>query len=109
MKKKKAEERKKLTKIVLVIIITLSIFVLALLLIQQGILEDIKRKMSEPKLFEIEDECSLILNRIIHKIKNEGECKITCRNECGLRKMNFYSSEFIEKENACHTCNCYCK
>jgi len=106
---KKKEPRKKSIKIIIIIIIILAILTISLLAIQEGFVEEIKRTFSEPTLFEIKDECAPILGSIIHQIKNEDGCKITCRNRCNLEEMNFDKVIFIEKENSCHTCNCYCK
>ncbi len=108
MNKKKKGKKRKITEKILIIIFILVALLIILLIIHYSrtYLLNIGK---EPKLFVIEDECLLLLNNIIHQIKNQGECKIVCRNECGVRKMNFHDSEFIEKENSCHTCNCYCE
>jgi hypothetical protein len=59
--------------------------------------------------FEIKDECSLVLDNLIHQIKDEGICRMMCINECDIRDMDFYKSVFSPKENSCSLCDCYCK
>ena len=105
MEKRKKERR---IKKILIIIFVLIVLLLILLIVEYSTL-NLGFLIKKPKLFVIKDECSLILNNIIHKMKNGDECRIVCRNECELRKMSFHNSEFIEGNNSCHTCNCYCK
>src|SRR3989338_1359390 len=99
----KKGKKKKLIGKILIVILILFIILIILLLIQYKKL-DLSILTRKPQLFIIKDECSLILGNIIHKIKNGDECKIFCRNECILRKIEFYNSEFIESNNSCHTC-----
>jgi len=105
---KKSQKVKKSIKIISVIAFILVILLIVLLIryYNPTLLNKITKK---PRLFIIKDECSMILGNIIHKIKNEDECKIFCRNDCELRKIDFYNSELIKSNNSCHTCNCYCK
>ena len=106
---KKKRKTRKLTKTIVMIIIAFSILLIILLIIQSHILDLFTDLFKEPELFIIRDECSLIVGQIIHEMKNEGDCKIMCTNNCILRDMKYYNSSFIQKINSCHTCNCYCK
>ena len=80
------------------------LFLALLIMISLSIFEK-----KEIKKITILDECSLMMNEIINQIKNEGNCRLMCINECALRKMKFIESEFIEKINSCNECYCYCK
>jgi len=105
---KKNGKRSRLIKSTLIIIILLIVLI-AILSVIEYYPNALVSLTEKPKLYVIQDRCSIILDRLIHQIKDEGECRIACRNECGVRNEQFESSEFIEKENACHICNCYCK
>ncbi len=104
MSKKRNE--KSLIRIVLIVIFFLLAATVILILVDNS--EDISI-IKTPKEYLIEDECGLVVGNLIHQIKNEGECRIKCRNECEVREESFYDSEFEERENACHLCICYCK
>jgi hypothetical protein len=82
---------------------------LIILFIQYSVLNPVYNIFKKPKMFVINDPCSLIFNQVVHKIKNDGDCKINCKNEIQLKEVIFYKSEFIEKNNSCNTCNCYYK
>lgn len=69
----------------------------------------IKKMIGAPKEYSIADECSIILNNIIHQIKTDGDCRIKCRNECGIRGESFFESNFTEEKSRCSTCICYCR
>jgi len=62
----------------------------------------------EVQKFSIDDECSLIMGSILHNIRDGGECKIKCANNCEIREMTFHDSEFFLQNASCHTCDCYC-
>ena len=108
-KKEKKIGKKKLNRIFLIILIMLLAVLCVSLLVQFQEKSIIKNPFKKPELFVIKDECSVIFNNIVHEIKNAGECRIFCRNECGIREKEIYDSEFVESNNSCHTCNCYCK
>jgi hypothetical protein len=100
-------KKQKTRKIVFFLILALLLLLCILLAFQFK--EDIQFNfLKKPKLYVIKDECSLIFNNIIHEFKSSGECEIFCKNGCSIRKEKFYRSDFIEKNNSCHTCNCYC-
>ena len=102
--------KKKNTIRILVVLLVIGIISLIVVsLIQFGVTSLISKRLEKPEKFEIRDECSLILGKVIHQIKDEGNCKIMCLGECEVRNMEFYDSEFIEKESDCHVCYCYCR
>jgi uncharacterized metal-binding protein len=104
MSKKRRKE--KLTRIISIIIFLLLAATVILIIIDNFQSIDL---VKNPKKYLIEDECGLIVGNLIHQIKDEGECRIECRNECEIRQESFHDSEFIKRESACHVCNCYCK
>ncbi|OGJ17896.1 hypothetical protein A3K73_07790 [Candidatus Pacearchaeota archaeon RBG_13_36_9] len=105
---RKSKRRSSLIKKILVAIVLLIALIALLFFIEHypGALDLLTKK---PKMYPVQDRCSIILNRLLHQIKDEGECRIACRNECEIRSEKFDSSEFVEKENSCNICNCYCK
>lgn len=62
-----------------------------------------------PQFFSVKDECSLMMGNLIHQIRDEGECRNKCVNECDVRDMDFFSFEFEAKNDDCSYCGCYCK
>lgn len=100
------KKRKIIIRTALIIIPVLLVAIVILLLVDNN--PEISL-IKEPKKYLIEDECGVVVGNLIHQIKDEGECKIKCRNECGIRNENFYDSEFIKKTDECHTCTCFCK
>lgn len=106
---RKKENPVSVVKPIIILIIILSVVFFILLIAQSSFSEYINNLFKKPKMFNINDECSLIFNNIVHKIKNEGDCKISCRNQCQLKNMNFYNMNFTSKSNSCNTCYCYCK
>lgn len=59
--------------------------------------------------FEIPDVCTIIAGQLAHSIEDEDRCAQICRAECEVRESSFVESEFIERENNCNQCQCYCK
>jgi hypothetical protein len=108
-KKKNKIKKEKKSKIFLIILIMLLILLCLILLAQFQEKDFFKDPFKEPELFVIQDECSAMFNSIIHEIKDESECRLYCRNECEIREKEIHHSEFIESQNSCHTCNCYCE
>jgi hypothetical protein len=106
MQKKEKKKLKKLrvSNIFLIVLVMLLILLGVLLWVQ---FHD-KKSLKEPKLFVIEDKCSVMFNTIMHVITDEGKCRLSCRYECEIRDLKISLSEFIESNNSCHTCNCYC-
>lgn len=62
-----------------------------------------------PEFFEVKDECSLIMGNLVHQIRDDGECRIKCVNECDVRSMEFFDFEFEGKDNDCNACDCWCE
>jgi hypothetical protein len=65
-------------------------------------------KNSELEMFTLKDECSLVMGNLIHQIRDGGECRIKCVNECDVRNMDFVEFEFLGKNNDCNSCECWC-
>jgi len=108
--KYKPKKGRKSIFIYIIILTIILLFTILILLIQLGIIKNPLNNFNiQPKMYNIKDECALIVGQLIHTINDEGICKQKCNNECGAREMRFYDLEFIEKENDCHECNCYCK
>jgi len=106
---KNIKRRNSLAKKVILLIIFLILVFLILLVFWFEIPLKIKNISKEPQLIPLKDECSIILNNLVHQINDEGTCKIKCINECNFKKMKFYNSAFTSKNNSCNLCNCYCK
>ena len=104
----KKRRKSSLIKKILVTIVLLIALIVLLFFIEYypDALGSLAKK---PKMYNVEDRCGIILDRLLHQIKDEGECRIACRNECEVRNEKFDSSEFIPKENECNVCSCYCK
>lgn len=90
-------------------IILLTIALLVIIILETNIIDKIRSRFKAPIEITIKDDCSLMLNNIIHQIKTDGDCNIRCYNECKILEMKIQESEFIMNDNSCHTCNCYCK
>ncbi len=107
---KKQKKSRKGIFITIILLIALLILIILILLFQLNIIKNPLGKFnSKPQLFSIKDECSLIVGKLIHNIKDEGSCQLICKSNCEVRSLNFYNSEFKEIENDCNECNCYCK
>jgi hypothetical protein len=103
--KKTKKHNSQITKLYFGIGGVLVIILVGLILFNTGTFE----KASEVSKFSIDDECSIIYGSLIHNIRDEGDCKIKCANNCEIRELGFYDSEFISQNNSCHTCDCYCE
>lgn len=97
--------RRKIIRIILRVCIVLLFLLIFLVFVGLGGL----KKPQEPELFRIKDECSLVMGNLIHSIKDEGECKLRCFNDCGIRRMEYDLSKFREVTNSCNSCDCYCR
>ena len=112
LKDKKKKNNKKSKKIIIgaiILILLLSVIILILLIQFKIIKYDFKSFALKPELFKIEDKCSVIVGQLIHTVNNEGTCMMKCKTECEVRDMKFFNLEFIEIENDCNKCSCYCK
>jgi len=65
-------------------------------------------KAGEPELFIVKDECGDVMGNLIHQIRDGGECRIKCVNECDVRDMDFVRFEFEAKDVDCNSCDCWC-
>ena len=98
----------RLIKIVYLAIILLLILLIVAIFIQSESINYIKRYFSKPKLIVIKDECNLLMDNILHNIRDSDDCKIRCQNECNLAKLKFQRINFVNGKG-CYTCDCYCK
>lgn len=99
--------RKRHFKRIIFILAILLITLLILTLINLNFFDSLKKK--DIKIIQITDKCSILLNSIIHNIKDDSGCQNLCKSECLSRDMEFYNSEFILDEKSCNTCNCSCR
>ena len=88
---------------IFVLIGVLCLIVLGLLLYSFGFFEK-----DRVESFEVADECGLILGNLVHQIRDEGECRNKCLNECSVRGMDFLNFSFEERGTDCHGCSCSC-
>ena len=63
---------------------------------------------AQPERFIIKDECAVIMGSLVHQIRDEGECRIKCVNECDVREMGFVEFGFEGKNDDCNACDCWC-
>jgi hypothetical protein len=103
--KRGGRRNKLLSKGILVATGILVLILILLIGISSGLFEGPK----EVVMYAINDECSLVMGNIIHQIRDNGDCRIRCVNECGLREKEIVKIEFELKNNSCHVCDCYCK
>lgn len=116
-KKKLKKEVKKINKpskkIIQISIIILALVLLLLslfLLVETGIIKNpLDRLNSKNKVYNLQDECSLIVGQLIHSIEDENDCQLKCRTNCNVRGETYLYEEFIKSENNCHTCTCSCR
>lgn len=62
----------------------------------------------EPVHFIIPGECYIILDNVFFNLNNGDDCKKECDNECWVRELKYFSSEFINN-SSCNSCDCYCE
>ncbi|MFH1290670.1 MAG: hypothetical protein ABIH92_04650 [Nanoarchaeota archaeon] len=106
---KKKKRRSKVFPVVIVILLVALVVLVPVLLVQGGYVDNpFEDFNAEPQLFLIKDECSVIVGNLIHTMNDEDDCSLKCKNECGVREMEFYESHFIQREGDCHMCECYC-
>lgn len=85
---------------------------IVLLLILITILFLFQLKVFEKKtvvLIALKDECSLLLNNLIHTIKTADNCRMLCLNECESQNLDYVTEKFSLNSTSCNSCNCYCK
>ena len=99
------KHEKKVTKVYFVLGGFLFLILLGLLLYSSGVFAP----KGEVVRFEIEDECGVIAGNLVHNVANSGGCKIKCNDNCEIRGLEFYDSEFTLQNGTCHLCDCYCR
>ncbi len=104
--KSKNTQRKGKKNIVFGLFVGLGVLILILILLLMISFNVFEH--NETRMFSIKDECSIVVGNLIHQIRNNGECRIKCVNECDVRKMNFEKFDFTEKDNECNSCECWC-
>ncbi len=110
----KSVQRSKVSKKFLLSIIfclfVLLILIVPLLLIQLNIIQNPALFLSKKvQNFIIKDECSLVVGQLIHNIKDEGSCQLSCITRCNTYKLKYYNSTFKENVGDCNSCDCACK
>lgn len=106
MARKRKVVKRKSRGVVIALFVCVAVLVLVLLgliMYSFGFFES-----NEPELFVIKDECGSVLGNLIHQIRDAGECRIKCVNECDVRDMEFFEFEFEGKNNDCNSCECWC-
>ena len=98
-------KQRKITKVYFFVAGVLAVFLIYLVINSFGGFD----RSFGPEKFDVVDECSLIMGNIIHNMRDEGDCKIKCENNCDFREMDYLNSSFTFKETSCHTCECWCK
>ncbi len=83
----------------------LVLILLGLMLYNFGVFE----KKEGPQLFNIKDECALVMGNLVHQVRDDGECRIKCVNECDVRDMDFMRFSFEGKNDDCNSCDCWCE
>ncbi len=105
-RKRKTAKRKTNRAIVIGLFVGIGVLVLVLIglvMFNFGFFEN-----HEPEFFSVKDECSLIMGNLVHQIRDDGECRIRCVNECDVRDMDFVKFEYEGKDNDCNSCGCWC-
>ena len=107
MAKKKRVRRRRSKGVVFglfVAVIVLILILISLVISAFGFCEE-----NKPEMFIVKDECGLILGNLVHQIRDEGECRIKCVNECDVRDMDFVRINFELKNSDCNSCECWCE
>lgn len=109
MVRKRKENKKRKFKWILFSIFILVLLLVILILFQFNFFKIFDSK--EITFSRIVDLCgpNPLGGGLLHSIKDEDFCKISCNNECTLKKMDFSSFEFELKNDSCNLCICYCK
>lgn len=100
-------KKKRTLKKIRIIILVLLLVLLVLILINLKVWKYFEKR--EIKMIPLADKCSILMNNLIHSIKDSSGCENYCRSECLTLNMNFYKSDFSANLKGCNTCDCYCK
>lgn len=104
MKKGKREKNnKKVVGILFACVGILVLVLIGLVLNSFGFFEE-----NNPEYFAVKDECSLMMGNLIHQIRDDGECRNRCVNECSVQEMDFVKFSFEAKNDDCSLCGCWC-
>ena len=112
--KKNIEKLKKehclYSKLFLILIIIFGIFFFMLIFFEFGNFCFLKSFFSEPVFFEVYGDCSYAPGiGLVYQIESIEDCSVVCRNECEVRKMERFNYSFLNIQNPCNKCECYCK
>ena len=102
-KKERVRKNKKVVRALFVCVGILVLVLVGLILHSFGFFED-----NSPEYFVVKDECSLMMGNLIHQIRDDGECRNRCVNECSVQEMDFDRFSFEAKNNDCSLCECWC-
>jgi hypothetical protein len=99
------KKKNRVSRIIFSISILLIIVLVVLLFYHLGFFDS---TVKGEKNFQVADECSLVMNNLLHEIKSEDSCRVVCFEECKLRGLDYRGYSFKENENSCHDCFCTC-
>jgi hypothetical protein len=85
----------------------LMVVVLALLALWLVVIPMTAKKSEKMEM--IQDRCSLFMGNLLHQVKDEPSCRINCRNYCDTEKMDYLRVVFVEYNDKCNLCECYCR
>jgi len=101
----KAQKNRKVVRLLFFGIGVLVLVLIGLVMFSFGFFE----RFGGEEHFDIKDECGIILGNLVHQVRDEGECRLKCVNECDVREMDFVRFEFEGKVEDCNSCDCWCK
>lgn len=100
-----SKKKIKFSKILIYFSVVLILFLIFLISYALGLLDF---AIKNEKTFRVADECSLVMNNLLHEIKTEDSCRVMCFEECAIRNLNYNDYSFKFNDNACHECICTC-
>jgi hypothetical protein len=104
VKKKKNKKNLNSVYLLFIVVFLLILILIGLFMGNLGLFEQKK----EAQDFYIIDKCAIVMGNLIHQVRDEGECRVKCINECGLLDLDFEHVDFLRKDNDCNDCNCFC-
>ncbi len=111
MVKKKKAKKSKTKKINRGSNLFLVLAIICLLVLVIFIVANSEFSLEEPgiKRINMTDECGVIAGRMIHQIRDSEDCKLRCKNACGVEDLEFEDHLFYESNSSCHQCSCFCR